>query len=527
MSAVMISCDTVVFIADNDDDGNHELYVSQYNGMRVMALSTGGDVKDFKISPDGSRVAYRADQDSPSVVELYVNQTSGGNSVKITPDLGPDGDVEVPFSLNFDAFNWSPDSSMVAYIADQENDSVYELFVSTPDGTSNFKVSGKMHTDLDGGDVLEFEWAPNSSLIAYRADQDFNGVIELYVNQPLESSTPAKVNVPIPDRDPRDVAAAPGNDADVFQWAPDSSWMVYMADQDANDIFELYTAELLSTVPIVFGPVAKLSGTLVYGADVEEFKWAPDSSRVAYRADQDFDNVIELYTSAPDGADNVKVSGTLVTLGDVEDYDWAPDSSLIVYRADQDRDNLMELFIAPPDGSLTPVKISFIDPSVIAGGVGSFGWAPDSSLIAYLAVQDTDNVTELYTSSSDGSTNDQVSFEPLVTAGNVLEFKWAPDSSRLAYRADQEEDAVFELYSSLPDGSTNDKLSGPLTTDGDGGDVFDFKWSPSGTRIAYRADQDQDEVIELYSSLTDGSDNQNISEKLVKNGNVTDFEYVP
>ena len=33
---------------------------------------------------------------------------------------------------------------------------------------------------------------------------------------------------------------------------------------------------------------------------VEEFKWAPDSSLIAYRADQAINDVPDLYTTAPD-----------------------------------------------------------------------------------------------------------------------------------------------------------------------------------------------------------------------------------
>jgi dipeptidyl aminopeptidase/acylaminoacyl peptidase len=527
LSFAILSCDKVVFIADNDADGINELYVSQNNGTRVLMLSGGGDVQDFKISPDGSRVAYRADQDTPGVVELYVNSINGGNPVKVTPDLAPDGDVEVPFALNYDAFSWSPNSNLIAYIADQENDGFYELFVSAPDGSSNFKVSGELHTNFDGGDVIEFEWAPDSSLIAYRADQDSNGVIELYANQPSDTSTPTKVNISIPDNDPRDVAAEPGSSFDVFEWSPDNSWIAFIADQDTNDVFKLFTAERITTEPPVFSIPVTVSGMLVWGGDVKEFQWAPDSSRVAYRADQDSNNVVELYTATPDGSDNDKVSVTPVTNGDVEGFQWAPDSTLIAYRADQDTNDVLELYTSPSDGSAVPVKVSFIDLLVDGGSVGAFEWAPDSFLVAYLAVQDTDNVTELYTSSPDGSNNDQVSFEPLGTGGNVSEFKWAPDSSRIAYRADQDTDTVDELYSSLPDGSVNDKVSGPLTTDGDGGDVLEFKWAPDSSRIAYRADQDTDTVDELYSSLPDGSGNRNISELLVKNGNVFNFEYAP
>jgi hypothetical protein len=40
------------------------------------------------------------------------------------------------------------------------------------------------------------------------------------------------------------------------------------------------------------------------------------------------------------------------------------------------------------------------------------------------------------------------------------------------------------------------KLSGPLV---DGGDVIDWKFSPDGGALVYRADQDEDGLYQLYS----------------------------
>jgi hypothetical protein len=56
----------------------------------------------------------------------------------------------------------------------------------------------------------------------------------------------------------------------------------------------------------------KVSGTLVNAGDVAHFQWSPDGTHLAYNADQDIDEMIELYTVQPDGTDNVKVSGVLV-----------------------------------------------------------------------------------------------------------------------------------------------------------------------------------------------------------------------
>ena len=51
-------------------------------------------------------------------------------------------------------------------------------------------------------------------------------------------------------------------------------------------------------------------------------------------------------------------------------------------------------------------------------------------------------------------------------------------------------------------GRTNFKLSGPMTA---GGDAYQARFSPDGTTVVYMADQDTDEIFELYSVPIDGS----------------------
>jgi hypothetical protein len=54
-------------------------------------------------------------------------------------------------------FKWDPDSEGLGYIADQDTFGVDELYISSPPGTKNAKVSGEM---VAGGSVSRFEWVP-------------------------------------------------------------------------------------------------------------------------------------------------------------------------------------------------------------------------------------------------------------------------------------------------------------------------------------------------------------------------------
>ena len=62
--------------------------------------------------------------------------------------------------------------------------------------------------------------------------------------------------------------------------------------------------------------------------------------------------------SLPTGGGNAKVNGPLVVNGNVSWVVWSPDSSRIAYTADQDTDGVDELYVGVPDGSVPPVKVS-------------------------------------------------------------------------------------------------------------------------------------------------------------------------
>jgi hypothetical protein len=207
----------------------------------------------------------------------------------------------------------------------------------------------------------------------------------------------------------------------------------------------------------------------------ENFDWAPDSSRIAYVADQDRAGIFELFTATPDGLNNDVVSDIPafpVVNRDVLDFQWQPDSTDIGYVADQDTNDKFELYVSPKGSNIGNQKVSG---TPMAGtGVTEAAWAANSLRIAYLADQNTAGVSELFSATPDGATNDIVS-GVLVAGGEVQSFKWASDSSGIGYIADQDFNNADELYASQPDGSTNTKLSGILAP---GGDVISFDWLP-------------------------------------------------
>ena len=132
-----------------------------------------------------------------------------------------------------------------------------------------------------------------------------------------------------------------GDVGPIFQISPDGRYAVYLADQDTDGVLELYSVLLGGGSPV------RLNPPLPFGRNVTSFRISPDSSRVVYLTDQQTDNVIELYSVPLGGpaAAGIKLNGALVAGGNVGIFQISPDSSRVVYRADQDTDEVFELYM--------------------------------------------------------------------------------------------------------------------------------------------------------------------------------------
>jgi hypothetical protein len=318
----------VVFMSDKDTTGTIELYASFDDGTNIIKLSetmvAGGNVVDFKVSPNGIWAAYVADQDTDDLFELYVvpvDKTADDQAVKISGEpMAGDGLKETDTGRY--AFEWASDTSRVAYLADQTIAGVIELYSNTPDGTS--QTTFRLSVLGTGRDVEDFAWSPNLNthrLIAYRADQDAldPGVIKLYTTSPTSESSQL---ISSGLSSPRNVT--------TFKWAPNADRIAYLADKDNNNdnTFILYTTFPNSIIDVQVSDI--LAGT----SGVINFKWSPNSALLAYLLDRGSSG-FQLLTTQRDSRSSIPISS------DIEDdqesnYGWSWDSSLIAFIADED-----------------------------------------------------------------------------------------------------------------------------------------------------------------------------------------------
>ena len=157
-------------------------------------------------------------------------------------------------------------------------------------------------------------------------------------------------------------------------------------------------------MPIGGGAVTRLNRTLAAGGDVQAFLLSPDSSWVVYGADQDQDTKDELLRVPLAGGTVEDVNGPLVFNGDVSltflsspVFTISPDSLSILYAADEIVDGEIELFQSvvggPPGAPLdvvavpgdTQVTVTFTAPTSDGGSpITAYTVTPDPATVGWI-----------------------------------------------------------------------------------------------------------------------------------------------
>jgi Tol biopolymer transport system component len=502
--------DYVVFSADMDTDGVTELYSVPVSGGTPTKLSTGELNFGFIVSPDSNRVVYLQDY------KLYSVPVTGPSSasVKISDDV-----------INSGGYYYiSPDSQRIVYMMDEPGNYYFVTALYSVPITGGAKTQLNK-TLVDGGSINYYYlvFSPDGQYVVYGASQDTVGMNELYsVPVAGPASSGVKLNGALPD----------GGNVEVY-WeydiSPDSARVLYRADQVTAGQKELYS------VPVA-GPAnlgVKLNGSLPDGADVVNFLISPDSSRVVYKADQETDGVNELYSVPILGGSPIKLNhdmeyNKLGLADEVHLYAISPDSSTVVYVGTWVNNILdyfeltfevSELFSVPISGTggseeklwtpsthlnlITPVgypeRYPYPDLEAMNAAnhpICDLEFNPASSMLVFQPEWPSSLICDLWSVPIDDPGSDERLTElDIFVGGEVRRYQISPDSKQVVYS--QDPDDITELYSVQIEGpaSASQKLNGPLV---EGGEVSDWDLSPDGCHVVYKADQDTLDVNELY-----------------------------
>ncbi|MEQ1892099.1 MAG: LpqB family beta-propeller domain-containing protein, partial [Planctomycetota bacterium] len=497
-------------------DGTHAVYGAHEGSSNVLDLhgvatdGSGGSLRlnvstgtagvgEFAISPDGARVLYRLDTSSTNTIELHSAPLDAhGSSVRLDVDGPQAGDG---FRHAVEQAMFTPDSAQVVYLADHANSVNRELFLVPSDGSASPVA---LHPGATPGNDQQFTLSPNGAWAVYRRFESALG--ELF-RVPLDGHLPAE----------RLHAAYVGSQnigGDQFNYfvpwtiTPDSTRVVYLADEDAANVTELYSVPIDgSQAPVKLNaPFTLLSDIdMLGGVNGPPFQVSPDSTQVLYRADQEVEERFELYRVAIGGGPVVKLNGPLVSGGGVGHFAIDPSSTRAVYVANEQLFSRKELWSVPLDGSAPRVKISGgTTGNVSVGSSGRPFLLAASGRVVYLADNDVSFRFELWSAPLDGSSAPLLLNAPLAASGDVFDFQLSADGTRVVYTADQLQAGVIELFVVPVDGSAGPRrVSGPMVA---GGGV---QLEPGSFRVTvndlvlYLADQDAVGRIELYASALD------------------------
>ncbi len=498
------------------------------NGMTWPTFTDAlTSLENFRLSPDNSKLAFVADAAVDGSEQLWVVDLSSGPQMGTSfiarqvssYTLAVAGDADVTELV------WSPDSTKLAWRADADLNSAFELYLSDvtnpamPGAQVKLSPTATTTLMLVAGSNNGWAFSPDSRFVAFRGDYQLNGRNELYATYVGPGSTyaPFLVNAPIP-------GTVTTNDIDFFWWAPaHPARLVYLGQPDTASRSELVMADVSPTG--VTGRF-KLNGPLVANGNVStttrDVEVSPDGTMVFYIADQDVDAKDELYVvdiSGPVPGPPVKMSPNNATF--VATARWSPASTHIAYV--DDISIFYTLFVV---GVAAPQMATQVSPSTLASevnisttvfespfvsgsvttdspGTAGFTFSPDGTKLAFVAGTTAGSTTNgVLLVAPLGGTAAVVS-QVGVTAGmEVSSYVWAPDSSGIAYVGDLVTSGVAELFhvdlAGFPMVQPPIRLN--RTPVASGGDVVSasvgvYFYGPN--RVAYRADERIDVATEV------------------------------
>ena len=428
--------------------------------------------EEADLSLDGLWLAFRAQETLNGPFGIYVVPYEGGTPVKVSGTT--------PVNTFFSAPVFSPDASRVVYIAREVND--YQAYSAPIGGAGPVVLNGSLTAN---GDVEDVRVSPGGTRVVYLADQDTDGILELYGATIDGSGTAVKLSGP---------AAGNGNGAVERDWifSPDGSRVLYRAHQDTTQL-ELYSVPIDGSATAV-----RLNQQVPATGGVSETKhmcFSADGLFVYYLAREEVDFRNDVYRAPIDGSSpSLRLNGPLVNGGNVSGMAaFTADDTRLVYAADALVDNKSELFVVPTDGSQTPVKIN--QPILPSRQLSMPAIDSTDQWVIATGDLDLDNIIEIYRIKADGTVQEKINPD-VVPSNGGLSFELTPDRQTVVMYGVQAVSNVTEVFAAPADGSAATlRINGPLIG---GGQVSDYLITPDSAAILYLADQNTDDVFELF-----------------------------
>ena len=496
------------YVTENRED---VIYIVSANGGKPVKVplnqkrpDIGGYDYRMSLSPDGKLLAY-VDCNEKNIPSVYTIPTAGGSSKKLTgpgfrePSFSPDGkfiaivkidikdrlgdEIYVipatggdPSLVSDDASAvkspvWSPDGSMIAFLAGNNNAS-NELWIAAVDG--NGKPTGLItKTDLSNSTLSMLAgWTPDNKISMWLSTPDKNFLYTVPVEGGQAMQLTSKnswepcwspdgmhlyfdgintddkwaglESVPVTGgeilRSPINskYRIQPGMPMGGISISPDGKRIVFNAyyyDINEPDIREKLKGGHIMTVPVNGGtPVELTSNPLSDWYPV----WSPDGKNIAFyrRENVTINNntvtIANIYTIPADGGIPKKITSSddKVTYGRI---DWSRDGKWIGFFS---YDSTIK--VIPPGGGNSKVLVKDVDANVHFG----LSFSPDGDKITY------SNKEKLYV--ADLNTGKKEEVRTGIDAIPQMP-AWSPDGNKIAFCAyDEGETDLWFMENFLP-----------------------------------------------------------------------------
>src|SRR5262245_14229004 len=445
----------VVFAEDVSVYGSFELDVhsARVDGSEPPVLLApvvgGGFPADYSIV--GENVIYRS-LTNPTTTELFTVPADGSRAPRrIDRELVAERGVQRGFAP-------SGDGKRVVYLADRDIDEAFELFIAPSDGSRPaMKLNPPLPLGQVEGDVGPARFSADGTRAVFLADAFEDEVVELFSVSSAGDEPPVRLNEPL----------VPGGDVKQFELVSED--VVYLADQEVNDVTHLYV------VPIGGGTPVRLDGS---AASVFNFQLTSDGSRIVYRTDEDGDRLHELRVVSVAG-DSPPALLVRDASSRLPSQVISPTSDRLVYLGDPDRDGQEDLFSVPLAGG-SSVRLD--DPAPSGTVFLAFPITADGQRVLYLRLRvvGTSYERALFSVPIDGSSS-PIRLDTAVGAdSSVTNFALSPDGKRVVFASDGVVEGLYELFSMPVDAST-----GPVRLHT--GNVGWSQVTPDGKRVVYLA----------------------------------------
>lgn len=348
--------------------------------IEVIPAVTSGDVDEFAISPDGTKIAFVGTLDGDTADQVYVIDIAGGNATLLNP--AGVGDVD-------GGIVWTPDGTgVIARYGGGDGNIDNQFYLMAADGSQT-----ATQLTFNDSNVFDAQVSADGSTLYY-IDAVDDGVVN---DDDLLYAT----SITSPGGSPTLITPDAFAEIDTGSYAQTGSDIVYAGSLPGEGETRFYrtAADGSNAATPVEITISNAPGDFTY--DIDEMAVTPDGESIVFIADLSTDGVDELYTMDIDGGEATRLLPNIPGFTDIGPFVISDNGEFIAFQADYDVNGGGELYVMSlTDGSVDPTRLTFFDDlaynSDVVAGVGRLAFTAGGEQIVFLADGRTNGVNELF-----------------------------------------------------------------------------------------------------------------------------------